>query len=383
MFINTNFCHNFNPNKQLKEEKNNQNTGQILIFNRIPKCGSTMMISLLIRLAVRNNFNLFKSPVDSEELVDEAEFTNLLLGMGVNFDKLGEEDSQLRDLVYVKHQFYVPIPSSLRQNITYINIMRDPVKRFVSGYYYFRTANNISKTRLDSINALPINPFALPYIYKIVDKKWLDENIHFCDKQKIYYIFKDENVYKQFNELADEWENKTLASCVMNTSDEECHDFSEKRPLMMTYTDVLVNQHANKDKLDKTQPSDTYPSFRFQSALPYFCGMSKFCRNLEDGSALTKAIHNIDANFEVVGVTEKMEETLQVLEHKLPRFFGGALEEYKAMQGDPEAITNIRNYPSPSKEEVMILKNNLKGEYRIYDYVRKKLDQQYKELIKK
>ena len=92
MFINTNFCHNFNPNKQLKEEKNNQNTGQILIFNRVPKCGSTMMISLLIRLAVRNNFNLFKSPVDSEELVDEAEFTNLLLGMGVNFDKLGEEE---------------------------------------------------------------------------------------------------------------------------------------------------------------------------------------------------------------------------------------------------------------------------------------------------
>ena len=145
----------------------------------------------------------------------------------------------------------------------------------------------------------------------------------------------------------------------MNTTDQECHDFSEKRPLMMGYTEGLVKQHANTDRLGKRVPGYIYPRFMFQSALPYFCGMSKFCRNIYDDLAITEAMHNIDESFDVVGVTERMEETLQVLEHNLPRFFSGAFEEYKVMKRGRGAIVNTQHYPSPSEEEVMILKNNI------------------------
>ena len=94
-----------------------------------------------------------------------------------------------KDMIFVKHQHYIPIRHTISRNITYINIMRDPVKRFISGYYFWRfcfeyfSSANQTIQRIDSLQ--------LPFLYKIIDRKWLDDNVricHDCEDNRLYFL---------------------------------------------------------------------------------------------------------------------------------------------------------------------------------------------------
>ena len=57
------------------------------------------------------------------------------------------------------------------------------------------------------------------------------------------------------------------------------------------------------------------------SQIPFFCGDSDDCRTLGSETALATAIENIEKNFVMVGVLEQLQESLTVLECKLPVLF--------------------------------------------------------------
>ena len=57
------------------------------------------------------------------------------------------------------------------------------------------------------------------------------------------------------------------------------------------------------------------------SQIPFFCGDSTHCRTLGSKQALNEAIENIEESFLVVGILEIFEESLEVLECKLPQYF--------------------------------------------------------------
>jgi len=46
-------------------------------------------------------------------------------------------------------------------------------------------------------------------------------------------------------------------------------------------------------------------------------------------AALQRAKQNVETQFAVVGVTERFEESLQVMEWMLPQFFAGAFEHWQ------------------------------------------------------
>ncbi|XP_018052723.1 PREDICTED: heparan sulfate 2-O-sulfotransferase pipe [Atta colombica] len=103
---------------------------QVLFFNRVPKVGSQTFMELLRRLSIRNAFSFNRDRVQRVETIRLAPIEQLHLARMVS--------SYLEPSVYVKHvcftnftEFHLPEP-------IYINIVRDPVERVISWYYYVR-----------------------------------------------------------------------------------------------------------------------------------------------------------------------------------------------------------------------------------------------------
>ncbi len=63
---------------------------------------------------------------------------------------------------------------------------------------------------------------------------------------------------------------------------------------------------------------------------PYFCGQAQECHVLGSEWALQKAKDNVDRWYPVVGVLEDLEDTIAVLEHKIPSYFKGFTKFYNA-----------------------------------------------------
>jgi hypothetical protein len=88
-----------------------------VVYNRVPQCGSSILIQLAEKLAVRNNFTLV---VDDE--------------FKPNAKRIGEIVGALPPRTfYVNHMGFWP---AAPPDVAWINLLRDPVSRTMSGYYY-------------------------------------------------------------------------------------------------------------------------------------------------------------------------------------------------------------------------------------------------------
>lgn len=98
-----------------------------VVYNRVPQCGSSILIQLAEKLAVRNNFTLV---VDDE--------------FKPNAKRIGEIVGALPPRTfYVNHMGFWP---AAPPDVAWINLLRDPVSRTMSGYYYKVDPNSRGKT---------------------------------------------------------------------------------------------------------------------------------------------------------------------------------------------------------------------------------------------
>ncbi|XP_012284255.1 heparan sulfate 2-O-sulfotransferase pipe isoform X2 [Orussus abietinus] len=102
----------------------------VLFFNRVPKVGSQTFMELLRRLSMRNGFSFNRDRVQRVETIRLAPIEQLQLATMVS--------SYAEPSVYVKHvcftnftEFHLPEP-------IYVNLVRDPIERVISWYYYVR-----------------------------------------------------------------------------------------------------------------------------------------------------------------------------------------------------------------------------------------------------
>jgi len=109
---------------------NRSTKSHILIYNRVPKCGSSTVEGVLKDLSRRNNFSFHVStnwwsqvlnPNEEEQLVDQL-------------TKMGENGP----VIYDRHFFTLDIVRQQENNFEWINFVREPVSRMVSLYYYLR-----------------------------------------------------------------------------------------------------------------------------------------------------------------------------------------------------------------------------------------------------
>jgi len=284
---------------------------KVLIYNRIPKSGSSLLLELLYTLGGRLGYLVVRGKYHSYR-----HFTrNDRAGLGHFLEQAGTRART----VYVQHQHYVNFtqpPHRLPQPL-YINMMRDPVDHLLSSYFYKRTV--ILQHR---------NPITFT---------------------------------KEEREIMEQ----PFEQCVV------------ERRLECVYYGYTV--HTNKtEQLEfrKTwSPLYLYPS----DVLLYFCGHDPECTELGNRAALQKAKENVDRHFEVVGVLEHLQESLSVLEYKLPDFFEGASEWH---QSTDQAVRNKNSVKAAgiSEEVRAALKSRLAPEYDLYEHVRQRLLAQYEKL---
>ncbi|XP_057321727.1 heparan sulfate 2-O-sulfotransferase pipe [Microplitis mediator] len=102
----------------------------VLFFNRVPKVGSQTFMQLLRRLSVRNNFAFNRDQVQRVETIRLAPYEQRQLVRLVN--------SYNEPSVYVKHVCFTNFTEFNLPQPIYMNVVRDPVERVISWYYYVR-----------------------------------------------------------------------------------------------------------------------------------------------------------------------------------------------------------------------------------------------------
>jgi len=103
---------------------------ETLFFNRVPKVGSQTTMELLKSLSVKNNFHYHKDRTQKVETIklssrEEKWLSNLL-------------DFFSPPSVYVKHVCFVNFTKYGLPMPIYVNMVRDPIERVISWYYYVR-----------------------------------------------------------------------------------------------------------------------------------------------------------------------------------------------------------------------------------------------------
>jgi len=103
---------------------------EILFFNRVPKVGSQTTMELLKSLSIKNDFHYHKDRTQKVETIkltynEEKKLSNLVTA----FQPAS---------VYVKHVCFTNFTKFNLDMPIYVNMVRDPVERVISWYYYVR-----------------------------------------------------------------------------------------------------------------------------------------------------------------------------------------------------------------------------------------------------
>lgn len=101
-----------------------------LLYNRVPKCGSTTLLTLLRRLSKSNGFWHIHSHTYDRRLLSRSEQKRLAETLW----------STSAPFSYDRHLFFVDFPSLGWPSPVYINLLREPTERIVSSFYYRRSS---------------------------------------------------------------------------------------------------------------------------------------------------------------------------------------------------------------------------------------------------
>lgn len=102
----------------------------VLFFNRVPKTGSVQMINLLKNLGKIHDFEVEVDPQQGgiRPLLEDDEMENAI-------DNIGNLEEST---AFVSHVNFLNFTDYEEDRPIYINMVRDPVERVISWYYYIR-----------------------------------------------------------------------------------------------------------------------------------------------------------------------------------------------------------------------------------------------------
>ncbi|UJR11379.1 hypothetical protein I4U23_015559 [Adineta vaga] len=109
----------------------------IILYNRVPKCGSTLLMNIFDSLSKQTNAFKFLSVFPYTKfhrlsVEDQYNLTTDLLQQAY--------DVHPQSIVYERHFHFIPFISTSSHRFYYINQYRDPLERILSGYDYRRYA---------------------------------------------------------------------------------------------------------------------------------------------------------------------------------------------------------------------------------------------------
>ena len=104
--------------------------------------------------------------------------------------------------------------------------------------------------------------------------------------------------------------------------------------------------------------------------------MAPECDKAESEEALKRAKSNVEKYFAVVGILEMWQESLQVMEHYVPRYFNGARHAYNQHMREKPKNKNIFK-PKVSKEIKRQIAVNQTAELEFYEFCKQRFYKQY------
>uniref|UniRef100_A0A3Q3ADM3 Uronyl 2-sulfotransferase n=1 Tax=Kryptolebias marmoratus TaxID=37003 RepID=A0A3Q3ADM3_KRYMA len=144
-----------------------------VVYNRVGKCGSRTVVILLRLLAEKHQFNLVSSDIHNKTRLTKHEQVDLMK----NISKIPQP------FLYTRHVHFLNFTRFRINQPVYINIIRDPINRFLSNYFFRRFGdwrgeqNHLIRTpgMKDDERYLDINVCIL-------------ENYPECSNPRVFYI---------------------------------------------------------------------------------------------------------------------------------------------------------------------------------------------------
>ncbi|KAK7907788.1 hypothetical protein WMY93_016400 [Mugilogobius chulae] len=99
-----------------------------VVYNRVGKCGSRTVVMLLKLLAEKHHFNLVSSEIHNKTRLSKHEQVALMK----NITSIPEP------FLYTRHVHFLNFTSFKIEQPVYFNIIRDPINRFLSNYFFRR-----------------------------------------------------------------------------------------------------------------------------------------------------------------------------------------------------------------------------------------------------
>ena len=105
--------------------------------------------------------------------------------------------------------------------------------------------------------------------------------------------------------------------------------------------------------------------------------MSKHCEKYESESALEIAKSNVERYFAVVGIMERWQESLQLLEHYVPAYFKNARTIYNGAYKNNKENVNRNNFKQETPQYIKdIISENFTKELEFYEFCKQRFQQQ-------
>ena len=137
---------------------------QVIVYNRIPKAGSSTLLNLLRILSSTNDFSL----------IQPTEYYNHTVARDAIFAAL----SSGKRAIVCSH-FNFPELLYGKGEIAYINVMRNPIDRCISQYYYLRYGYRSSDPEEDrKLKSIVLDRFGDAPLEECLEKPW--EELHSC-----------------------------------------------------------------------------------------------------------------------------------------------------------------------------------------------------------
>ncbi|CAD5119277.1 DgyrCDS7905 [Dimorphilus gyrociliatus] len=248
-----------------------------IFYNRVPKCGSRTIIELIKTSAETNKFQVHELK-EYSPYFHEDEY---------NYKTVETFEESIGPFLLEGHYHFLEFSKYNGTQPTYINVIRDPIERMRS-FYYFR--------------------------------RFQPDHIRDMDNATRYRSF-------------DECVSKNIPECV--------------------------------------EPLGNSAEEGYYKIIPFFCGHEPFCRK-PTRKALDKAIYNVENYFAVVGLTEYLKETTEVLDYFLPLFFSGIYETYLKKQKNVEVKYKTIKKSALLDKTATFMRDLLAIEYEFYQFIRQK-----------
>lgn len=286
-------------------------------------------------LAVENNFTLYVDPSPLALFPQNTEEENFSRNWIKRITDPG---------IYFRHMPWKNFTALSTPNPVWVSMVRDPIDRVLSWFYYVRWRN-----RPDDDNA--------------EDCSASQEMKEFC---KTFNLLRKNEQNKPLS-----WYEMDFESCV-RMEQAEC-SFENGQGGWKDW-DLTYDPFTGNEIYALTGPM--YEDYRSQ--VMFFCGNDPDCIEFNSEKALQKAMAVVDEHYSVVGILEDLNGTFQALENYVPRFFKNIRIRFNKAK---EEVKN-KNY-NPNKKRIpntlrKTLEQKFSKDLEFYDFCKQRLHMQMK-----